>query len=92
VIFAKRWRADGSCQDYDRARLVNLRAVPLRDLDALAELLERLQSRPRFCLVRAAIADPARVRGVRRLLHPDPETGEAPTLVERPPAVGRARH
>jgi len=82
LIFAKRWQADGTCQNYDRARLVNLRAVPLRDLDALAELLERLQSRPRFCLARAAIADATRVAGVRRLLHPDRETGEPATLVE----------
>jgi hypothetical protein len=84
LLFAKRWRPDGTCQDYDRARLVNLRAVPLRDLDALATLLARLQCRPRFCIVRAAIADAERVRGVRRLLHRDPETGEGPTLIEVP--------
>jgi hypothetical protein len=84
ALFAKRWRRDGTCQDYDRARLVNLRAVPLRDLDALAELLARLGTRPRLCLVRAAIADPARVRRVRRLLHTDPENGEAPTLRDVP--------
>jgi hypothetical protein len=84
ALFAKRRRRDGTCQDYDRARLVNLRAVPLRDLDALAELLARLGTRPRLCLVRAAIADPARAQCVRRLLHPAPETGEPPTLIEVP--------
>jgi hypothetical protein len=86
LIFAKKWRADGTCTDYDRARRVNLRAVPLRDLDALAELLERMQAGPRFCMVRGAIADAARVRGVRRPLHPDRETGEQPTLRDVPRA------
>jgi hypothetical protein len=32
--------------------------------------------------VRGAIIDPARTRSVRRLCHPDPETGDAPTLRE----------
>jgi hypothetical protein len=84
LIFAKRWRADGTCVPYDNARRVNLRPVLLRDLNALAALLERMQARPRFCLVRAAIADAARVARVRRLLHRCPETGEAPTLIEIP--------
>ena len=84
LLLAKRWRRDGSCTDYDRARRVNLAPVALDDLDALARLLERLAARPRCCLVRGSIADPARVSGVRRLLHADPTTSEAPTLVEVP--------
>jgi hypothetical protein len=51
-----------------------------------ATLLERMQARRRFCLVRGAIADAARVRGVRRLLHPARETGEAQTLRDVPRA------
>jgi hypothetical protein len=35
-------------------------------------------------VVRAAIADPARTRGVRRLLYSDDDAGEAPTLTEVP--------
>ena len=84
LLLAKRWRRDGSCTDYDRVRRVNLPPVALDDLDALARLLERLVGRPRCCIVRAAIADPSRVAGVRRLLHPDPDTDEAATLVEVP--------
>jgi hypothetical protein len=84
LIFAKRWRPDGTCADYDRARAVNLAAAPLADLVALAGLLEHLADRRRCCIVRAAIAAPARVSGVRRLLHPDPDTGEAATLAEVP--------
>jgi len=84
LLLAKRWRADGTCADYDRARRVSLAPVALDDLDALARLLEHLAGRPRCCIVRAAIADPSRVVGVRRLLHPDPDTGEAATLAEVP--------
>jgi len=84
LIFAKRWRADGTCADYDRARTVNLTPAPTADLGELARLLEHLAGRPRCCIVRGAIADPSRVAGVRRLLHPDPDTGEPATLVEVP--------
>jgi hypothetical protein len=84
LILAKRWRPDGTCADYDRARTVNLTPAALADLGALALLLERLAGRPRCCLVRAAIADATRASGVRRLLHSDPDTGEAATLAEVP--------
>jgi hypothetical protein len=54
------------------------------DLDALAGLLRRLECRRDRAVVRGAVADPARAAGVRRLLHPDARTGEAPTLREAP--------
>lgn len=56
----------------------------LHDFEALAGLLEGLAGHPRRCVVRGAVADPARVREVRRLLHPDRDTGEAPTLRDVP--------
>lgn len=83
-VLAKRWRADGTCEQYDRARTVNLLAQPVADLAALAEVLRRLLTRSRMCVVRGEPIDPSRTMGVRRLVHPDPETGEAPTLREVP--------
>jgi hypothetical protein len=83
-ILAKRWRADGACEGYSAAKRFNLSTVPLASLDDLRDLLQSLADRPRCAILRGAIADPARARGVRRLLHPDPETGEGATLTETP--------
>jgi hypothetical protein len=84
LILAKRWRSDGTCDDYARARSIHLRPVALPDFAALVDLLRVLADRPRCAIVRGAVADPSRVMAVRRLLHPDPDTGEAPTLREVP--------
>ncbi|MCK8788241.1 hypothetical protein M0638_28220, partial [Roseomonas sp. NAR14] len=53
---------------------------------ALAALLHDLAGRRSCAIVRGAIADPARTRGVRRLVHADPKTGDAPTLRDVPRA------
>jgi hypothetical protein len=45
-----------------------------------------LAGRRDTCVLRGAVADPARTRGVRRLLHPDWRTGEAATLADTPRA------
>jgi hypothetical protein len=84
LVLTKRWRSDGTCDDYALARSIHLRPVALPDFAALFDLLRVLADRPRCAIVRAAVADPSRVLGVRRLLHPDPDTGEAPTLREVP--------
>jgi hypothetical protein len=78
--------ADGRVEDYARAFRFDLDAVVAPDLAGLAGLLRDLATRRDTCVLRGAIADPARVRGGRRLLHPDPKTGEAATLVETPRA------
>ncbi len=83
-ILAKRWHADGTCQQYDHARVVNLRPFPVADLAALEDILRDHLTQPRRCIVRGEPIDPSRTNGVRRLVHPDPETGEAPTLREVP--------
>ncbi|MDI3307833.1 MAG: hypothetical protein QJR07_12095 [Acetobacteraceae bacterium] len=77
-------RADGTLIPYDAARTFDLHHEPLADLAALADLLRRLLSCRDAAVVRGAILDPARTRRVRRLLHPDAETGDAPTLREVP--------
>jgi hypothetical protein len=81
---AKLIRADGSIEDYDSARTFDLFEVQVADLVSLQRLLERLERRQDCCVVRGAIADSARVKGVRRLLYTDPETGDEPTLHEVP--------
>ena len=83
-ILAKRWHADGTCEGYGKARIVTLHQRPVADLAALAELVRRLVTVPRCCIVRGEPIDPARLSRVRRLKDPDLETGEAPTLREVP--------
>lgn len=78
--------ADGRVEDYDAARTLDLAMVAAPDLTALAELLNDLAGRRDTCVLRGAVRETTRARGVRRLLHPDPKTGEAPTLAEAPRA------
>jgi hypothetical protein len=75
---------NGAVEGYDNARTFDLFTHAVPDLDALALLLTELLGRRDRAVVRGAIIDPARTRQVRRLAHPDPETGEAPTLREQP--------
>lgn len=74
--------ADGRTEDYDAARTLDLATVQAHDLTALAALLHDLAGRRDTCVLRGAILDQTRARGVRRLLHPDPDTGQAPTLAD----------
>lgn len=74
--------ADGRAEDYDAARSLDLATAAAPDLATLAELLRALLTRPDTCVLRGAILDLNRARGVRRLLHPDPDTGEVPTMGE----------
>jgi len=78
----KRICADSSIEPYDQARTFNLIERQVDGLDDIHQLLRRLERRSDCCIVRGAIADPARTRGVRRLLHPD--GGDQPTLREVP--------
>mgnify|MGYP007070489321 CR=1 FL=1 len=77
---AKLIRADRTILDYDSAYRYDMWALPVRCVRDLAEALAGLAHRPACCAVRGEIADAARANGVRRLLHPDPETGDGPTL------------
>jgi hypothetical protein len=77
-------RSTGSFESYDRVRIVDLAAVEIDALDGLEALLCRLERRRDCCVVRGAIADRMRTRGVRRLLHRDRATGDEPTLREEP--------
>jgi hypothetical protein len=74
---AKLIRADGTVEDYDDAKHFDLFTVPVPDWEALHRLLGHLLRRPDCAVVRGAVTDPTKVRGVRRLLHPDCETGDS---------------
>lgn len=81
---AKRIWPNGSIEDYDRAYQFDLDDLTVRDLADLRELLRDLLYLPDYAVVRAAIADPGRTRDVRRLLYPDPNTGDAASLLDVP--------
>jgi hypothetical protein len=81
---AKLIRGDGRIEDYDAARRFDLMTAPIAGLDELERVLRSLIFRPDCCIVRGAIADACGTQGVRRLLHPDPQTGDAPTLCDVP--------
>jgi hypothetical protein len=74
--------ADGTIVDWDKARTFDLIEIAVADIDALDRLLRRLEGRRDCCVVRGAIADPNRVKAVRRLLRRD--GADAPTLREIP--------
>jgi hypothetical protein len=77
---AKLIKADGSIEPYNQTRHFDIAEVKLSGLDRLAEILRYLLPRPDLCVVRGAVADPDRTRHVRRLLYPDIETGDSPTI------------
>lgn len=81
---AKQIRQNGVLDGYEGAKYFHLTERPLSGLDELAEVLAWLLPRPSYAVVRGAIAEPARVAAVRRLIHPCPYTGEQPTLREAP--------
>ncbi len=78
---AKKIYADGRIEAYDQAKTIDLFEEPVSDLLELGHLLERLLSKPSCAAVFGNIADQTRIRGVRRLAYPDPETGDLPSLV-----------
>ena len=77
-------RPNGEVVDYEGVKRVDLEPLDLSGLTALHDLLLRLAWRRDCCVVRGAVADPARVRGIRRLLHDDPLVDDAATLQEEP--------
>ena len=82
AVLAKRWNADGTATPYGNAFLYDLHHWPVANLAALADVLRDLLTAPRCCILRGAPVVGERMDRVRRLLHPDAETGAAPTLRE----------
>lgn len=81
---AKLVRASGEIDGYDSARTYDGVAYDIADLDDLAGYLRWLASWPDHCLVRGELIDPNNAKAIRRLVHSDPKTGDAPTLREVP--------
>ncbi|WP_458094744.1 hypothetical protein [Roseomonas sp. WA12] len=81
---AKLIRLGAEAQSYDSAKHYDMHAVTFDGLDGLRDHLAALAHRPEHCVVRGAILDPTYTVGVRRLVHPDKETGELPTLTDAP--------
>lgn len=79
---AKLIRADGRIQAYDAAKTFDMATRAVADLASLGATLEILLRRPDCAVVRGAPIGP--MQAVRRRVHPDPETGEAPTLRDTP--------
>ncbi|WP_428487217.1 hypothetical protein [Rhodopila sp.] len=77
---AKTIHADGRTEAYGNAKTIDLFEMPAHNLDAIGYWLARLLPQPSCAVVFGAIADPARIRNVRRLAYPDPATGDPPTL------------
>ena len=83
-VLAKRVLPDGRMQDFDLAKHFTMMARPVSGLEDVAALLRVLLARPDCCVVRGGIADPDRKAWVRRIVHPDLQTGDAPTLNVEP--------
>ena len=80
---AKRVQADGEVEGYDNAFRHDAVEQRVNGLADVHDVLHELQHRYDCALVRGAIADPARTRGIRRMVHPDRKTGDQPTLREQ---------
>jgi hypothetical protein len=88
-------------EDYGSTRTFDGWTERVNDLDEIEALLNRLIHNPRLCVVRGELVDAPHSTGIRRLVHPDPATGDQPTLrdvprqwlaidaegVERPPGL-----
>lgn len=78
----KTWNKDGHVEGYASAQFFDLNTILVLTLAFLETLLRDLIQRRNTCVLRGAIIDPQKAQGQRRLLHPDPKTGDPPTLRE----------
>src|SRR4051794_21513630 len=78
VRLAKQLRPDGTMQGYDRARMFTVDIAAVSSLDDIAAVLTNLLPRSDLCVIRGTSIGTVPLFGARRLLHPDPETGELP--------------
>lgn len=81
---AKRLHPDGRADSYDSARTFDAFTVPVQDLSGLLTLLHRLLPRADCCAIRGELLDGGAASGIRRLLHPDKQTGDEPTFRDVP--------
>jgi len=91
-------------EDYGSARTFDGWTAPVNSLNEIEALLNRLIHDPWLCVVRGELVNAPHSTGIRRLVHPDNETGDQPTLrdvprlwlaidaegIERPPGLDLA--
>lgn len=65
---------------YEDARLFTAAEIPVASLDALRDLLISLAPRPTRFVVRGSLIGGTSAKNIPRRVHPNKETGEAPTL------------
>ena len=81
---AKLVHSDGHADAYDQSKTMNAYTMPLADLATLLALLHRVLRNPECCAIRGEVLAGERAYRIRRLLHPDTETGDLPTLQDVP--------
>jgi hypothetical protein len=81
---AKLIRANGRIIGYDDAKHFDAVEIVVHDLDHLAGILRSLLPCWDRCAVRGSLINGSAASRIRRLYHPDPETGDQPTLYEVP--------
>jgi len=81
---AKRLRADGGADGYDRAKHLDAFTMPVTDLAGVLRLLHHLLPRPDCCVIRGGLVHGDRAKGIRRLLYSCTKTGELPTFRDVP--------
>jgi hypothetical protein len=74
----------GALIDYDSTRTFDAWTANVSNLQELNNLIERLIENRRLCVVRGELVAGASAKGIRRLVHRDPETDDAPTLRDVP--------
>lgn len=81
---AKRLRADGGADAYDRARTLDAFTMPVADLAGIHALLHRLLPQPSCCVIRGELLHGDHAKGIRRLLYTCKKTGELPSFRDVP--------
>jgi hypothetical protein len=77
---AKTLLRNGTFLNYDDAYTYNARTIQLTGLDDLWPVLHDLLHRHDMCVVRGSLAQGDSAHRIRRLIYPDKDTGDAPTL------------
>jgi hypothetical protein len=81
---AKMVHADGKISDYDKSFIYDAKEVPVAGHLALHDLLVSVLQRPDIAVVRGALVGGPSAQRIRRLVRPDQETGDQPTLRDVP--------
>ena len=81
---AKTYRGNGGWVGYDGGKYFNAAEVPVTGLDHLHRLLTEAATMTDTCIVRGSLIGHKVQKNIRRLLHPDCETGDHATIEDVP--------